>query len=442
MKKLLIYMLPLFLGLAGCTKKTDLLFDGTADERLTKALDGFQTALSTAPGWKLFVYPKGLESQGINVGGLTYYMKFTADNRVTMISDFTQSMADTAKESSYRLKAVQRPSLIFDTYSYIHVAADPQLDVSLSPTTQNGYGWGTDFDFSFTTATPSDTLVLEGNFNHSNAYLIKISQEETDDAFSGGLGKIVAATNQFAKDNLFLFFPGSDGNKIGIAFNFALFILNFNYLDAGNQVITISAPFSRTTTGVHFEDPVTVGGHTFQDLIWDPVLKTYYIDVNGTRVNITNSSSPIIPFDKVLGTYITTIYFQRDSLPGQSASFREAFADAQASMKTSYGLTTEEMDFTFDAASHTMIYDIYISRGGTLFRARFQYSYAANAQGTIRFTRTAADANAAAVESDLGVLLEHIENDGFKIDYFPGDDALLAQFTSVNDPDFFFTGNY
>ncbi len=56
------------------------------------------------------------------------------------------------KESGYRLKATQRPSLIFDTYSYIHAAADPDPNVSFSPTNSGGYGWGTDFDFSFTEA--------------------------------------------------------------------------------------------------------------------------------------------------------------------------------------------------------------------------------------------------------------------------------------------------
>ena len=125
MRLFCIILLSVTLMLTGCTKKSDLLFPGTADERISESLKAYQDKLSGAPGWKLFVYPSGLLSLGIEVGGLTYYMKFTSANRVTMIGDFNQSMADTAKESSYRLKSLQKTSLIFDTYSYIHVAADP-----------------------------------------------------------------------------------------------------------------------------------------------------------------------------------------------------------------------------------------------------------------------------------------------------------------------------
>src|SRR5215210_3420303 len=145
MKKLLIFLFAYTAILSGCEKKTDELFDQTPDQRISAVLNDYQTALAQGPGWKLFVYPQGLVSQDIRVGGITYYVKFTNTNRVTMVSDFLVNMATTPKESGFRLKATQRPSLIFDTYSYIHVAADPDPDVSLSPTNDGGYGWGTDF---------------------------------------------------------------------------------------------------------------------------------------------------------------------------------------------------------------------------------------------------------------------------------------------------------
>ncbi len=438
-----IMLLSVTMILPGCTKKTDLLFPGSADQRISESLKAYQDKLSGAPGWKLFVYPSGLRSLGIEVGGLTYYMKFTADNRVTMIADFNQSMADTAKESSYRLKSVQRPSLIFDTYSYIHVAADPEGSISGSPSGMNGFGWGTDFDFGFTSATPGDTLFLEGNFNHSMALMIPLSQEESDAAFGGQLGHIVAVTKEFNDENSFLYFPASDGHKIGVAFNLTLYILNFNYLDDNGNLVTVSAPFSRTTTGIHFKNPVSVGGYTFQDLLWDEAQKTYYIDSGGNRVNITDAGTPVIPFDKLLGSAINTIAVPSDSLPGQSTSFRTAFDDAQTALQNGpYGLTIEEMDYSFDAASKTMIYDVYVSQDGSLFLARFSYTYAANTQGNIKFSRTSANGNAQLIIEDLGELLQHIDNDRFHIDYFNTPDSKLAQFKSVTDPGYFFTGNY
>ena len=158
-KYILLYVLFAAVLLPACTKKTDLLFSEPVDVRLEKALQAYHSALMQAPGWKLFVYPKGLQSQGIEVGGLTYYVSFADSNRVKMVSDFVIDMASTPKESGYRIKASQRPSLIFDTYSYIHVAADPDPNVSFSPTQAGGYGWGTDFEFSFTKAEQRDPLL-------------------------------------------------------------------------------------------------------------------------------------------------------------------------------------------------------------------------------------------------------------------------------------------
>ncbi|HVG15474.1 MAG TPA: DUF4302 domain-containing protein, partial [Chitinophagaceae bacterium] len=276
MKQSSLYILFLFMLVSGCVKKSDELFDKTADERVSESLAAYQSALVAAPGWKLFVYPEGLKSQDIEVGGLTYYVKFGDNNRVTMVSDFVVPMALTTKESGYRLKAAQRPSLVFDTYSYIHAAADPDPEVSFSPTGEGGYGWGTDYDFSFTDAQPKgDTIRLKGNFNQSEALLIKATQAEITGAFTQQqLGFIMVATDNFSRNNPFLFFPGQSGIQIGVSFNLFLYRVNFSLLSNG-ALVTISAPFSHTTYGLHFKDPVTVGGYTFQDLYWDDARKSY-----------------------------------------------------------------------------------------------------------------------------------------------------------------------
>src|SRR3954470_10086955 len=93
---------------SACVKKTDEIFDKPVDDRLNETLTSFQTYLTQGPGWKLFVYPKGLEKENIKVGGLTYYLKFTTTNRVSMVSDFLTDIAAVPKESGYRLKALQR----------------------------------------------------------------------------------------------------------------------------------------------------------------------------------------------------------------------------------------------------------------------------------------------------------------------------------------------
>ena len=59
-------------------------------------------------------------------GGIFHFhFRFNESNRVFMYADINLETATTAKESSYRLKALQTPALIFDTYSYLHILADP-----------------------------------------------------------------------------------------------------------------------------------------------------------------------------------------------------------------------------------------------------------------------------------------------------------------------------
>lgn len=442
MKQALYYILALSFILSGCEKDTDLLFDKPADERITETLDNYQSALAQAPGWKLFVYPAGLQSQDIEVGGLTYYVKFTADNRVTMVSDFIITMADVPKASGYRLKATQRPSLIFDTYSYIHVAADPDPNVSFSPAQQGGFGWGTDFDFSFTDVTPKDTINLKGNFNNSDAVMIKATQAEIDAAFGGRLGDIMTFTSDFVSNNSFLYFPATDNAKVGVSMNFFLYIINFTYLSGAN-LVTISAPFSHTTYGLHLKEPVSVGGYVFQDLYWDDAAKLYYIKVGNGRVNITGSGAPLFPFHVVLGKSITTISVPTTPLAGQSPLFATRYATVKTNLKTSgYNLDLGEMDFIFDDASKTMAWNTAVTQNGVPFVIQYVYSYTLSNTGIAKFTPVSANGNGAlpAIQTAMAPLMTFINADQFKMDYYTASGPILGQFTSQQNPTFFFTG--
>ncbi|HKG67664.1 MAG TPA: DUF4302 domain-containing protein, partial [Segetibacter sp.] len=109
---------------SSCQKDDEAIFNKSADERLNEALAAYQTKLTGATdGWKGFIYPK--------TGGVyTFYFKFNDANRVSMLSSFDSTSAVTLKESSYRLKGLQQPSLLFDTYSYLHALADPNGSVN------------------------------------------------------------------------------------------------------------------------------------------------------------------------------------------------------------------------------------------------------------------------------------------------------------------------
>src|SRR6185312_11809852 len=144
MRKIIAYAVLMVLIASSCTKKDDHLFNESPDDRLSKKLGDYQTQLSGASyGWKMVIEPAGGGAYG-------FYVKFNNENRVQMVSDFDSASAVTLKESSYRLKALQQPSLIFDTYSYIHVLSDPDDGVNGGVF---GKGLQSDFEFFFDDST-------------------------------------------------------------------------------------------------------------------------------------------------------------------------------------------------------------------------------------------------------------------------------------------------
>ncbi|QRR01936.1 DUF4302 domain-containing protein [Dyadobacter sandarakinus] len=187
MKNSLLYFLFIGSVLFGCERKEDTVFEETADTRLNAALASYEKQLVEASsGWNAVIYPAGGGSYG-------FYFKFNNQNRVVMYSDFTDSSAATPKESSYRLKALQTPALIFDTYSYLHVLADPDAEVNGGDL---GVGLLSDFEFSiFPDSVKTDVITLVGRQNKSRLVLTRASEAQAAAYTSGALAKAVLFNN-------------------------------------------------------------------------------------------------------------------------------------------------------------------------------------------------------------------------------------------------------
>ena len=447
MMKNIIVVFCCSLLLAACSKKTDMLFDRSVDERLAAALDSFQSSLSGAPGWKLFVYPQGLNSQNIKVGGLSYYVKFGTNNRVTMVSDFTTAIATVPAESGYRLKALQRPSLIFDTYTYMHIPADPDPDVSFSPTGSGGYGWGSDFNFAFTKAGPSDTMYLEGVFNKSAAVLVKATQAEMDAAFKNSrLGAIMNATFAYPSANPYITFPSGSAGNVSVGMDLDNVIISFTY-QVNGDVVNTSIAYSYTTYGLHLQNPVTLGNYTFQDIYYDDAKKVFYILSGATRVEFAGSTTAIvsIPLTTLIGAKYTTITIPPGAgLPGQSTLFLQRYNSARSGMLTGgYSLTMDDMDFVFNAGLKTMTVNVYAYQNGAgPYLCQYSYTYTVdNATGLFKFTKVAQNGNAALIVNNMNNILNYIQTDSFKINGLGTSSGFLGQVVSQTTPTFFFAGN-
>ncbi|SEW53995.1 DUF4302 domain-containing protein [Chitinophaga arvensicola] len=312
MKKIWIYLLGATVLFTGCSRKSDLNIDGTpTDVRLAQALATYQQKLTEAPyGWVFTEYTNGTSTNGgVTRNGpkaiFTYYMKFGKDEQVSMISDFNPTAALVFNNSGYRVKAVQRPTLIFDTYSYIHLPCDPDASVSHSPY-GNGFNWGTDFEFAFADNIPAaelgDTIRLTGNLNNATGILVKATQAQQQTFTANGIGGYTAFNqilNYFKRvavgGTTLEITPGVGGRS-------------FDLKTTGSQTIT-NVGVQYTATSILLESPVTVGSvsiKSFDNLIWNGGTGTISASINGnTPVTITPALAPLTPEpDVALNFYI------------------------------------------------------------------------------------------------------------------------------------------
>jgi len=121
MKIKILSILCLALALSSCKKGSeDLMIDGKLPElRSQESLETYGKTLTSAKnGWAGYLFTEG-------GGGYGFYMDFNDQDRVKMLAEIDAGTAKDLMESTYRLKAVMGPSLIFDTYNYLHLLADP-----------------------------------------------------------------------------------------------------------------------------------------------------------------------------------------------------------------------------------------------------------------------------------------------------------------------------
>ncbi len=284
--KFLISGLLLICLAVSCRKVDDNpVFEKTADQRITEILAAYQSQLSGEPnGWKGQVYTKS--------GGIfTFYFKFNDSNRVKMLSSFDSTSAVTLKESSYRIKALQQPSLIFDTYSYIHELADPNPSVNGGAV---GQGLSSDFEFYFNDReTTKDTVSLVGRFNGSKAILVRATAQEAAAFTSGQLAsalQLAKIVNYYKR----IIINGKDSADININTKRSL----VSQPDAqGNLMDTsLQTGYYLTLGGLTFVKPIKVGTLNvtqISGIVYNSATSTITATINGSPAVIKGVVTPI-----------------------------------------------------------------------------------------------------------------------------------------------------
>jgi len=299
MKRFLVYILVVMMVSAGCRKTdSDTIGGLTPDQRIAKALAAYQSKLMGAPyGWIFVESTTGIAyNQGVSQNGpaitLAYYMQFADSNTVVMFSDFDTSMS-APKSSSYRIKELTRPALIFDTYSYLHVPCDPDPSISKSPFGP-GYGWGTDFEYSFSDSTvpteTGDTVHLRGNLNSAGGMLIKATQAQRDAYYAGAL-----RNNTTALPNILEYFKRMTVNGVTYELRLNADRTMTVTWTTGGQTQSQTTEYYFTASGLVFATPIVAGSVTLtgiDNLVWNAGTQTITATVGGQAATIKGATAP------------------------------------------------------------------------------------------------------------------------------------------------------
>jgi hypothetical protein len=307
-KTFLIYAAAFLMILSACKKEDKPAFDKSPDERINATLSQYQSLISGAQyGWKAVVHPAG-------GGAYSFYFKFNNANRVVMYSDFDSTTAVTPRESSYRLKALQQPSLIFDTYSYLHLLSDPnetavvQSNINGKRGGRLGVGLQSDFEYAIDSTT-ADRIFLVGRQHGTKAYLVKATQQE---AAAYENRQLATALLQLQNLNKILFYfkrltLGS--RQYDVSINDNLKTIAFTWVDASGVVRTFNTTYYYTVNGIEFSTPFVDGTQSitgFTGISWNGAAGTFTVSANNSTGTITGVNSPIAVDRQAAGRWYNT----------------------------------------------------------------------------------------------------------------------------------------
>jgi hypothetical protein len=433
-----LLLIPVLI-LSSCKKEEDVrVFDKSADSRLSEALQRYNDVLTAAPyGWKTSIYPAS--------GGYAFYFDFKKDGTVASFADINLQAAGTELKSTYRLKALQQPTLIFDTYTYLHVLADPDGRVNGG---EDGEGLVSDFEFAINSASAGE-VNLKGTVHGTVVRLVPATEAEKKIFYDGEIANSVSRTMAYLNVNQNPYLELDKRLPIGLDMRrktFTVVVVNAN-----GRVEVKTMPFTFTSTGLLFKDPVTYGNLTFRELLWDAQANNYYVLVGGVKRFLQNASGPVTfveggPFESILLSEGTID--QANGIPGQSQEFLAAYREIRTRLlASSYRLTLSDMYFRANNAI-SMDLLMVVARINTTtgsrenFVAIYNYNINRGANGNLTFSlRAAPTGNAGLIVNEMAPFLNYLITDTFRFDQqFTGSVGRIGRMNSLTRPGFFFTG--
>lgn len=435
MKKRVIYLsLLLLLFVVGCKKDRDVAPGERPEERMAFALAELRENLLSAPyGWNAYM----TTGQG---NGFSFYFDFDESDRVISLSDFDDETSSVPFESGYRLRAVMAASLLFDTYSYIHLLADPNPGVA-GGTAARGYN--TDFEFEYYGSGENDSLLLVGKTRRMPFIMMPATQGEQNEYMNGEFKNRIADMNAYINNNTNLYFEINPDLTPAFLFNTATKKVVVAWKEDGEDKVA-EVPYVYTLSGVKFLwNPLIEGrGLTHIDLLSSTAAKAFMND--GQEYDMGNSATPLLPLPLIFnynGAF-RELYIGADLPPGVTSGFNAAY-QASVSKFAAMNPTRTLVDVSFAMTnSNTVTVTTRNNNGSSTFIARATYSYTYE-DGLITLTNPSYDGNWTARTTQLIDIQNWFLSEPFRVDYVQSSDpsgGIIGGLYRVGDESDFFYG--
>ncbi len=396
MKRLILF--SVIAGLYSCTISRVDEFDESPDKRLSDYINETQSDLTSAQsGWIMAVNTQ-------TSGGFNFWLKFNNNNRVNILSDMDYTISGSGStstvqnESSYILKSLQTPALIFDTYGYVNMLNDPMGSVNGGT---NGVGLGSDQEFAIT-GSDNGSYTLKGRYNNCKAKLYKVSSAQYSQIIAGGLKTNCTSFDTYLKTVRFPYITFSNGIKTEIIASPRR--VTINYIDSEGTLKTQStgaaldfARFDGTQdqSNLLFFDTLKCGDIGFTSLKFENG-KGYYANCSdGTKAYMADNLRPVLPLRFGYGLDYTRMHIEIPQLDGTLVDpfLTNVYMAAKNTMYASgskRNMQYAEVTFLLNSVSgrpYMRLTIRYNNTSGSNYTATWNYNYTLDAAaGTITFT--------------------------------------------------------
>jgi hypothetical protein len=237
-----LFSFALSLLSTSCDNETETLFDETASQRKTAAVEQYQKALkSSNEGWLFQYYP----DEDISYGGYSYVVKFDDNDSVAVWFEKMSDLTD-PYVSLYDVISYGGPVLTFNTYN-------PYMHYFSTPSSAEYNAKGGEYEFLLMNE-DIDVITVQGTKNGSTMWLKKMTEPAED-----YMAKVIEVADYISG----AFFSAEiNGEEVPVQ------DLNRNFtfeVTVNGKDTSMVVPYVVTDTGLSFYEKVEINGQTLQN---------------------------------------------------------------------------------------------------------------------------------------------------------------------------------